>query len=630
MQELVYLGTRNAHDNDHLVDLFCGGGGSGGGILDASKRLNKVIRGTFVNHWDKAIEIHQSNHPEHRHLREDLFLLDPKSVFAAGTNCSLLFASPQCTHFSVARGAACVSEQGRSHAYVVIDWVRHLKPDMVMCENVKEFLTFGPVEHARDKNGELRWAVKSRPAKELPDAHKRKPREREDAWSKRMESAGYVPYIMPIKAKAGEYFKAWADDLESEGYHIEHRIMCSADYGDPTSRRRLILQAVRRDSGKAIVWPNPTHAKPNDDGSIPDGKRAWVTAREIIDWTKLGKSIFNRKRPLAANTMRRMVIGLVKFGLKDFLVEVGHGNVGPSCDERRAMTLDAPLGTQTARGNKGLASPDIDFIVPHHAGTEKSPNVRSADSPVSTITTTMSGERLCRGHVVPMLDHVRGQGYASGVEQPVRAISAGGQHTALINAFMFALDQTGGSRGNHGTYSIDAPVKTLVTKANTVCVDVRTEGVTLDVNALSDRYVIEAEKAGQDAADARSFITMLVDELRRKAGIEAKPWVYVYYTSGSVGQDIDAPLPTIRTKEGSALCYPVLEVDGQFIRIDLLYRMLSVKELQRAMGFPDDMDWAGATQEECVKAIGNSVSHNLAKSLALAYWTQNPDITKYL
>ncbi len=141
MSELVFLDQKT----DVLCDLFAGCGGSGGGLLEANDILGRQVQGTFVNHWDKAIEIHAANHPEHRHLVEDLFTLDPTLVFPPETNCTLLWGSPSCQFFSVARGAACVNEQSRSHAHSVTDWISHLKPKGILLENVSEWIRWGPV-----------------------------------------------------------------------------------------------------------------------------------------------------------------------------------------------------------------------------------------------------------------------------------------------------------------------------------------------------------------------------------------------------------------------------------------------------------------------------------------------------
>jgi site-specific DNA-cytosine methylase len=187
---------------------------------------------------------------------------------------------------------------------------------------------------------------------------------------------------------------------------------------------------------------------------------------------------------------------------------------------------------------------------------------------------------------------------------------------------MFAIDQTGGGR-NHGTYSVDEPLRTVVAKANATCIE-------FSLVELEETFRTNCRKAGIGNDSAATFLDFLIKELKEKAKIDAKPWIYVYYSSGAEGADIDTPLPTVRAKAGTAVCYPVIEFDGRFIRIDLLYRMLTVRELQRAMGFPEDMKWAGSNQEDMVRAIGNSVSHGVARALAAACWTQNPDVTGFL
>jgi hypothetical protein len=202
MQHLITLEERK--HTDQLVDCFCGGGGSGGGLLDANKILGREVQGTFINHWDRAIEVHEANHPEHRHLKEDLFLLDPTTIFPADTTCSLLWASPSCRFFSVARGAACVNEQDRSHATTIIDWVKHLNPEAILVENVPEFRDWTATIQKRDTNGVLIWALNAKPVKELPAPLRRKARETEARWGERVLNAGYTRYEIPDKSRKGE------------------------------------------------------------------------------------------------------------------------------------------------------------------------------------------------------------------------------------------------------------------------------------------------------------------------------------------------------------------------------------------------------------------------------------------
>lgn len=683
-QNIVLLEDRPRHTQDNLVDLFAGCGGSGGGLLDASALLGRSVTGTFVNHWDRAIEIHEANHPTHRHIVEDLFVLDPHAVFPAGTDCSLLWASPSCVHFSVARGASCVNDQQRSHAFTVVDWVRHLNPEAVICENVKEFLTYGPVIQKRDSDGELMWTKSAKPVK-LMQEHSRRSDESEDAWGKRMCEAGYKPYEVPDKSRQGEYFNAWIAEMQALGYEADHRLLKSADYGDPTIRLRLFVYFVRMGNDRRIVWPEPYagekgsgHARPMD----------WRTARDIIQWEIKGHSVFTREKNLADNTFRRLAIGLVKYGLRQFLISSAHSSPNPGDCDRRVYDPDKPLHTLTAKGDRGVVTAEGTFmipnfgeapgqtprthstddpiptvtshgagglvqseayVIPHHAGHLKD-WVKGVDDPVSAVTATMSGEGLvqpsiiqmkgcsdaqsidgpltaltsCQSHYlsqpdITMIDHQYGAGVCGDIDEPLRAVTAGGSHHAIAEAFMFAIDQTGGEKKHDGTYPVDSPVRTIVTKANQTCVEMKLE-------ELSTRFMQACDLKGVDTTRAETFLRHLVTELKRRGSVDAKPWIYVYYSSGSEGKDIDEPLPTVRTKAGQALVYPVIELNGTMIRIDLFYRMLTTLELQRAMGFPDDMEWAGANKTERIRAVGNSVSRGVARALGLAWYSQDPDV----
>jgi DNA (cytosine-5)-methyltransferase 1 len=648
---VVFLGPPNGDRQEHLIDLFSGCGGSGGGLLDAAELMDRRVSGTFINHWDRAIEVHEANHPEHRHFIEDLFLLDPAAVFPVGTFCSLLFASPQCTFFSVARGAACVNEQDRSHAHSVTDWVRHLKPEAVLVENVPEFLQWSPTIQKRHPSGpdksELMWAMNAKPVKALPADHKRKittlRTETEEKWSTRMLSLGYQPYEVPDKSRAGEYFDLWTQEMRALGYDHEHRILKSCDFGDPTIRRRLYVYFVRKDSGRKIVWPEPYAQEPKKQAADPR-PMLWRTARECINWDIKGASVFTRAKKLADNTFRRLAIGLVKYGLREFLAP----NFGAGLRQTpRTHDVDDPLPTVTSYGAGGVVKAEAYFI-PQHSGSQKD-WVRAVNVPIGTVTTTMTGEGLVEPNIVqmqgtstaqgvdepltaittkvvhgvsqPMIDNLYGQGVVSCVSEPLHAVTASGQHQALAEAFMFAIDQSGGAKKNDGTYPIDEPVRTLVTKANQSCIE-------MEISEVSDRFLTACSETGVDTSRATTFLEFLVAELKTRGKVDAKPWIYVYYSSGSEGKDIDEPMPAVRTKAGHALVYPVIELNGQLLKIDLFYRMLTPLELQRAMGFPDDMAWAGCTQAEQVKAIGNSVSRGVSRALGLAWYSQDPDVWK--
>ena len=542
-----------------------------------------------------------------------------------------------------------MNEQDRSHAHSVTDWVRHLKPEAVMIENVKEFRQWGPTIQKRHPSGpfmgELMWALNAKPCKVLPEKHRRKitvwRTESEEKWSSRLLSLGYKPYEVPDKSRKGEYFDLWIEEMHALGYESEHRILKSCDYGDPTIRTRLYVYFVRKDSGKKIVWPEPYAQEPKKQEADPR-PMLWRTARECINWDLKGASVFTRAKKLADNTWRRLAIGLVKYGLREFLIP----NFGELPGQTpRTHDVDSPLPTVTSHGAGGVAKEEA-YFVPQHSGSQKD-WVRAVNVPLGTVTSTMTGEGLVEPNIIqmqgvstaqgvdepltaitsravhgvsqPMIDNLYGQGVVSCVGEPLHSVTASGQHQALAEAFMFAIDQSGGEKKNDGTYPIDEPVRTLVTKANQSCIE-------MEISEVSDRFLTSCDEKGVDTSRATTFLNFLISELKTRGKVDAKPWIYVYYSNGSEGKLIDEPMPAVRTKAGHGLVYPVIELNGQLLKIDLFYRMLTPIELQRAMGFPDDMKWPGCTQAEQVKAIGNSVSQGMARALGLAWYSQDPDV----
>jgi DNA (cytosine-5)-methyltransferase 1 len=287
-----------------IVDLFAGGGGASTGIFLATWRHPDVA----VNHNANAIAMHEANHPSTRHLCASVWEVDPREV-CGRRKVDLLWASPDCRHFSRAKGGAPVSKGVRSLAHVVVEWARAVKPAVICLENVEEFATWGPL----------------------------------------------LECGRPCPERKGESFQAWVAQLEWLGYVVEWRSLVAADYGAPTTRKRLFLVA-RRDRQR-IIWPEPTHGLGR--------ARPWRTAAEVIDWSVPCPSIFERSKPLAEATQRRIARGLRRFVLeaaKPFVVRIGGGLVAPTLiqtgyGERdgqapRSLDISAPLGTVVAGGAK--------------------------------------------------------------------------------------------------------------------------------------------------------------------------------------------------------------------------------------------------------------------------------------
>ena len=306
-----------------IVDMFCGAGGESTGITQACEEQGFKYNLCAINHWERAIETHSLNHPEAEHYCESIQNLDPLQVIKKG-NVSLLWASPECTHHSNARGGRPRSNQSRASAWLILKWLSDLYVERVIIENVPEFLNWGPL----GINGQL------------------------------------------LKSKKGDTFSAFISALQRIGYKVDWRILCAADYGDPTTRRRLFVQAVR--GHKQILWPEPSHS---ENASLFT-RENWIPAKEIIDWSLPGKSIFSRKKPLSENTLKRIDAGIRKFwgdNAVPFLTKFHGGN------PNRNYSVEEPIGTLDCSNRYGLVEP---FLIQYYGNGE----ARSITKPLDTVT----------------------------------------------------------------------------------------------------------------------------------------------------------------------------------------------------------------------------------------------------
>lgn len=344
------------------VDLFAGGGGASTGIEQAIGRPVDVA----INHDPEAISLHAANHPQTLHYTADVFEVDPHEA-TEGRPVGLLWASPSCTHFSRARGGVPVSKQLRSLGWVVVRWAAAVKPRVIVCENVAEWRDWGPV----------------------------------------IASKG-----VPCPKRKGKTFRQWIGHLQRLGYRVEHRELRACDYGTPTIRKRLFLVA-RRD-GHPIVWPKPTH---NERGT--DGLKPWRTAAECIDWTLPCPSIFDRKRPLADATLRRIAKGVMRYvveAAEPFIVPLHNGLIVPTLvqtgygeregQQPRVPGIEKPLGTLVAGGGKHALV--AAFLAKHFTGVvgadlrEPMPTVTSVDHN-ALVTATLSEQAAGNGTKVAAL-----------------------------------------------------------------------------------------------------------------------------------------------------------------------------------------------------------------------------------
>lgn len=324
-----------------IVDNFAGGGGASTGIELACGRPVTIA----INHDPDAIMMHKTNHPFTVHMQASVWDVDPYKV-CAGRKVGLAWFSPDCKHFSKAKGGQPVSKNIRGLAWIVLRWAGKVRPRVIILENVEEFQTWGPVRKGK-----------------------------------------------PVKKLSGQTFRKWVGQLKALGYAVEWRELVAADYGAPTTRKRFFL--IARCDGKDIVWPEPTHA-PADSEEVKAGtKKPWRSAAEIIDWSLPTPSIFasreeikaqygiTAQRPLKPNTLRRVARGIDKFVIrspKPFLVNVNHG------EGDRIKDLDGPLQTVTAKHGFGAVSPVMaPALIQYH--TEQSEKVRgqAVTEPVMTI-----------------------------------------------------------------------------------------------------------------------------------------------------------------------------------------------------------------------------------------------------
>ena len=304
-----------------IVDNFAGGGGASTGIELATGRPVTIA----INHDPAAILMHKTNHPYTEHLQASVWDVDPVEV-CAGRPVGLAWFSPDCKHFSKAKGSALVDRNIRGLAWIVLRWAGKVRPRVIILENVEEFKTWGPVRKGK-----------------------------------------------PIKSKTGETFRKWLSQLEALGYAVDYRELTAADYGAPTTRKRFVL--VARCDGKHIRWPALTHA-PRDSEEVRTGKlKPWRSAAEIIDWSVPMYSIFatkaeikakygvNAVRPLADNTLRRIIRGVDKFTIrsgKPFIVPTGAANLiqyhTEQSESARVNGLTEPVNTVDASNRYGLVT----------------------------------------------------------------------------------------------------------------------------------------------------------------------------------------------------------------------------------------------------------------------------------
>ena len=573
-----------------FVDNFAGGGGASTGIEIGLG----VTVAAAINHDPAAILMHKTNHPYTEHYQASVWDIDPREV-CRGRPVAGAWFSPDCKHFSKAKGAALVNREIRGLAWITLRWAALVRPRVIMLENVEEFQTWGPVRKGK-----------------------------------------------PVKKLAGTTFRKFISQLRDLGYAVEYRELVAADLGAPTTRKRFVL--IARCDGRPIVWPERTHA-PRDSEEVRSGRlKPWRSAAEIIDWSLPCPSIFESKaeilekyglkavRPLADNTMRRIIRGVDKFTIRSgepFIVPTGYGERKGQAP--RVHDIEEPLPTVVGSGKHNLCKPMLAPLTvtntSHSVGTP-------AGEPVHTVTT--AGNQMLVTPYLAECNHAGG-GHIADPREPHKTITA--KHTGGIVApslIQYHTEQTEGVRAS----GLGVPINTVdaSNRYGLACanlVEYYTGGRPLDVTdpmhtvTSRDREAVVAAHVVKFKRDEVGTLPTEPLPTQTSSGVFAvcKAHLAKMRNGDSLGY-----WPEIRALLNRYCGYTLaedellpLEIGGAFYYIaDIGLRMLSPRELYNAMGFPPDYiidrDYTGKPypKNEQVARCGNAVCPPLAAAVARA------------
>ncbi len=607
-----------------IVDNFAGGGGASTGIELAIGRSVDIA----INHDEHAIAMHETNHPETLHYCESVFDIDPE-VATAGQPVGLAWFSPDCRHFSKAKGSKPVKKEIRGLAWIVIRWALKVRPRVMMLENVEEFKTWGPLIADAEGN--------ERPCPE---------RSGETFAAFVGMLTGGVGADHPALAECCEVLGIAVGSDEQRrlitglGYDLDYRELRACDYGAPTIRKRFFM--VMRCDQQAITWPEQTHGDPKSLDVQSGHRKPWRTAAECIDWTIPCPSIFERKRPLAENTMKRIARGIERFVINSptpFIVKCNHTSTKTTYDCFRGQPLDEPLQTITKTHGYAVVAPHITKFRTGATGQE-------CDEPLSTITAGSSERPGGNGHamgmveakltpliarigqtgfggdrmayeagkplttvtskaehllVAPVITRQFGNSVGHGVDEPNGTITAGGGGKSQLVATFLAKHFGGNYAG---------PGADLAEPAHTV--------TTVDHHALvtSNLIKMRGTNIGQEVTAPLQTVTAGGNHFG-----EVRAFLLKYYGNEKEGVSLGDPLHTVTTNDRFGLV-TVEGIDYQIVDIGM--RMLQPHELYAAQGFPSwyviDQNYRGEryAKDKQVARCGNAVPPPFAEALVRA------------
>ena len=570
-----------------IIDNFAGGGGASTGIELATGYSVDIA----INHDPEAIKMHKANHPNTKHYCENVWAVDPVKA-CKGHTVALAWFSPDCKHFSKAKGGKPKDKNIRGLAWVACRWAGMARPRVIMLENVEEFKTWGPLGRRHH----------------------------------------------PIKSKQGKTFERFVQQLTNLGYKVEFRELVAADYGAPTMRKRFFM--IARCDGKPIVWPEPTHG-PADSEAVRAGLlKPYVGAYTQIDFSKPCPSIFDTSeeikekygiravRPLAPKTMDRIARGLKKFVLDNpepFIIQCNHGG------ERRPNDIREPMPTITGKHGYGVVEP---YLVQCKFNNE----AQNVQKPIGTLTTV--GSHLL---VEPYMVQIGQTGFTADrskdVREPLTTIVSKNEHCLIEPKLAPIIDKAYGGNYQGGGSKIDEPIDTITTidhnrlivptliqyHSETAQGEVRGQTIKDPIMTVdgSNRYGLVTSflskfyksGTGQDLREPLHTITTSPGHFG-----EVRAFLVKYYGQGT-GQDIKEPLDTITSRDRFGLV-TIEGVDYQIVDIGL--RMLEPRELYGCQGFPDDYiidhDYTGKTypRSEQVRRCGNAVCPPIPAALVKA------------
>lgn len=506
---------RSVSRSEIIVDSFAGGGGASLGIQLGCGRSPNIA----INHDAHAIAMHAVNHPGTKHYAEDVWKADPRKV-TKGQPVGLLWASPDCKHFSRAKGGKPVEKKIRSLAWVVIKWAAEVSPRVIILENVREFADWGPLVprwecQSCDWRGTEGQAVLVRTCRRCPRCESRALRETAD--------------LVPDPSRKGLTFRRWIGRLKNLGYAVEWRNMNAADFGAPTHRRRLFLIA-RRD-GKPITWPEATHGDPKklDDMPLFGRLEPWRTAAECIDWTIPCPSIFDRKKPLAEKTNRRIAMGIVRYVLenpKPFIIRYNSEKVA---NEFRGQTTDEAFSTIDTQNRFGIVSPTVIGV----GGATYAAKPRP-DEPFGTVLT--NDRRAVVTPIVVGVGGRMGQTQPSPVDAPSNTITAKNDR-AVVTPFVVKCNHGGDEfRGQ----TLDGPMATVTGRHGAAIIS-----PTIIQTGYGEREGQSPRVPGIDKP-----LGSVVAGGAKHALVTA---FLAQHFGGMVGKTPDVPLPTITATDHNAL-----------------------------------------------------------------------------